>query len=125
MNTLKSDGSDKHTGTTAEPSRQTSPDKTTDNVWVRFLYMVLFAIIFSVVETIVYLTAIAALIFLVFSRSVPSVVVDFGRSLAKYAGQIIRYLTFDTETHPFPFSSWPVDQVAEASDDTESTTHKA
>jgi hypothetical protein len=31
----------------------------------------------------------------------------FGRSLGIYLRQIVNYLTFVTETMPFPFSEWP------------------
>lgn len=92
------------------------------SMWLRFLYMVLFAVIFSLIETIVFLTAFTALIFMLFSRSVPLVLVNFGRSLAQYAEQIIRFLTFNTETYPFPFSSWPTKKAITATKDTESTT---
>ena len=33
---------------------------------------------------------------------------DFGLSLARYAYQVLEYLTFNTEVRPFPFDTeWP------------------
>lgn len=79
--------------------------------WVRLLYMLLFALILSLVETIVYLTAFTALLFHLFSKSIPEELLAFGRGLGRYAGQVINFLSYNTEKHPFPFNSWPSDSA--------------
>jgi hypothetical protein len=36
---------------------------------------------------------------------------SFGRSLSVYIYQIARYVTFNQEERPFPFSPWPTDSA--------------
>lgn len=87
--------------------KESSGERASDSIWVRLLYMLVLALIFSIVETVVYVTAVVALVSVLLSGSVNEPVRRFGKSLGRYANQVIDYLTFNAELRPFPFSAWP------------------
>ncbi len=74
---------------------------------VRVLYMVLFAIVFWLLTWTLAVVAILQLVLrLVNGRPHPELR-RFGSGLARYARELIEFLTFVTETLPYPFSPWP------------------
>ncbi len=75
--------------------------------WLRGLFMLLFAVIFNIVE--IMLGAIVVFQFLnvlVTAKPMPRLVA-FSESLGRFIYQIVRYLTFDTDDRPYPFADWP------------------
>ncbi len=77
------------------------------STWKRGLYMVLFSIFYTVAE--VLLVAIV-----VFQFALKLVTDDsndrlrrLGQSIGTYIYQIIQFLTFNSEYHPYPFGTWP------------------
>ena len=76
------------------------------SIWMRFLYMVLFAIFFGVTELV--LTVVVIFQFLVsFTGKTNDNLRIFGHSLAQYLYDVIRFLTYNTDDLPFPFGDWP------------------
>ncbi len=79
------------------------------STWMRGLYMLLFAIIYSVAE----LVGLAVVVFqfaaTLFSGRTNTQLRDFGHSLSVFIYQIWLFLTFNTEVLPFPFADWPQD----------------
>ena len=80
------------------------------SIWVRLLYMILFAFLFAISETVLYVVAIIGFLFRVFNKPVESNVAAVGHNIGLYVREIAEYLSFNTEKPPFPFSSWPTDQ---------------
>ena len=80
---------------------------TRGSIWLRLVYMIVFAIAYSVAEFIT--VAVVAFQFLasLFTGRPNDRLVRFGRNLARYYQQIILFLTFETEEKPFPFGAWP------------------
>ena len=85
-------------------SRLTSKD-----VWVRGLYMIFFLIAWGVSEILLVFSAIFQFLSALFSGSANLPLLQFGQNLSRYHYQIARYVTFNTEERPFPFSDWPDD----------------
>lgn len=83
------------------------------SVWVRALFMVLFAIAYSVAELLVWVVAIVQFFIVLFSGRANERLLQFGNNLSAYAWQVLRFVTFNTETQPFPFTEWPDEQVGE------------
>lgn len=77
------------------------------STWKRGLYMLLFALIYSVAEIV--LTALVLFQFgaqLITGR-VNRRLLNFGQQLATYLYQIILFLTYKSEEMPYPFETWP------------------
>ncbi len=76
---------------------------------MRVIYMLLFAIAFWLLGWTLLATAIVQLAVRVLNGRPNAELVRFGGSLARYARQVIEYLTFVTEVAPFPFTAWPAE----------------
>ncbi len=83
-------------------------------VWVRALFMVLFAVAFYViVQLLVGALAIVQFLIVLISGRANKQLLRFGSDLSAYVYQILRFLTFNTEAQPFPFSDWPNESVGD------------
>ena len=77
------------------------------STWLRFLYMLLFAVIFNIAEFVVVVIVVVQFISKLFTGDVHARLQEFGDSVAQFIAEIVRYLTFHTEDVPFPFGEWP------------------
>ena len=75
---------------------------------VRFLYMLLFAVVFWIVSWTLAVTAIAQLLVRLFSGGASAELARFGGALARYTKQIVEFLTFVTDRVPYPVGEFPV-----------------
>lgn len=76
--------------------------------WLRGLYMLMFFIFYSVAEFIIFAVVFFQFVFTLISGNTNEKLVLFGQSLSTYVYQILRFLTFNSNEHPYPFSDWPV-----------------
>jgi len=77
------------------------------DIWIRALYMVLFAIAFGIARFIIGFLVIFQFFAVLFTRRVNEPLLQFGKNLSIYISEILEFQTFNTEEHPFPFSPWP------------------
>lgn len=78
-----------------------------ESFWLRSLFMVLFVIIYRVVDMLVLLVAVSQWIYTLLTGDCNASLSRFALGLAAYVVQIIHYLSYNTEAKPFPFSDWP------------------
>ena len=83
---------------------------TSSAVWVRGLYMIFFAIAWGLSEVLLVFSALFQLLAVLFTGSANLNLLRFGQNLSRYHYQIARFVTFNTEERPFPFSDWPNDE---------------
>ena len=76
---------------------------------IRVIYMVLFGVVFWVLCWILAATTIVQLIVRLLNGRPNPDLTHFGASLARYARQVIEFLTFVTELAPYPFTAWPAE----------------
>ena len=76
-------------------------------IWQRALYMVLFAIVFHIVEVIIGVVMVVQFILKAATSNTNDNLGRFGDQLSQYIYEIIQFQTFNTEDKPFPFRSWP------------------
>jgi hypothetical protein len=77
------------------------------DTWQRALFMLLFAIIWTVAETILFLAALFQLGSALLTGKVNPNVGRLGAILGRYLYQIAQFVTFNSEDKPFPFGPWP------------------
>jgi len=82
------------------------------NLWLRALFMVFFAVAYGISETIVTFVVIIQFLIILLTGRANERLLRLGNNLSSYIYQIVRFQTFNSETQPFPFSSWP-DEKAE------------
>ena len=80
---------------------------TRGDIWMRALYMVLFAIAYSIAELLITVVVIVQFIIILLSGTANEALLRLGRNLSQYVYQILCFVTFNSETMPFPFASWP------------------
>ncbi len=75
--------------------------------WTRGLYMLLFALIYGVAEFVLGAVVIFQFVAILVSGKTNERLRDFGGSLSTFIYQILVFLTFNSESLPFPFAPWP------------------
>jgi len=76
---------------------------------IRVIYMLLFAVVFWALCWILLATTVVQLIVRLLNGRANADLRRFGGSLARYARQVIEFLTFVTELTPYPFAAWPAE----------------
>jgi len=77
------------------------------SVWVRLLYMALFAVLNWVAKVVLVVVVIFQFLMVLFTGKKNDKVLELGAQLSTYIYQIYRFLTFNSEEHPFPLNDWP------------------
>ncbi len=84
-----------------------------EHLGFRLLYMILFFVVLRICGFLLFLTAVVQFMIRLFTGSNHSGVKDFGDSLSQYIYANSRFLSFQTEKKPFPFSEWPSPDTGE------------
>lgn len=77
------------------------------DIWLRGLFMLLFAVIYSVARLVLAAVVILQFLIRLIGGNLNPRLLTFGGQLSSYLYEVMRYLTFVSETRPFPFSDWP------------------
>lgn len=77
--------------------------------WGRALFMILFAIIYSIAEMVIGAVVIIQFFIVLFSGQTNERLLRFGKELSRFIYQVFMYLTYNSEEKPFPFADWPSD----------------
>ncbi len=85
------------------------PVNASPDLGIRVVYMLIFAVVFWLLCWVLAVTTIVQLVVRLLNGRPHPDLVRFGGALARYARQIIEFLTFVTELAPYPFASWPAE----------------
>lgn len=88
---------------TSKPHNDDSPRR---EVWLRGLWMVVFALLFEVAKTLLLVGAVVQFFWLLFAQEKNRPVADFGEDLADWLARVARFQTGTSEDKPFPFARW-------------------
>lgn len=75
--------------------------------WLRGLYMLLFLVFYSVAEVVIFVVVAFQFVLTLLTAQTNDRLVKLGQSLSTYQYQILTFLTFNTNQHPYPFGAWP------------------
>lgn len=78
----------------------------TDQIWLRGLYMLLFALVHSIAKGVAVAVAVIQFILVLTNKETNEPLRKFGQGLSTYLYDITQYLVFNTEHRPFPFDDW-------------------
>lgn len=90
-----------------------------ESFWLRSLFMVLFFVVYRIVDVLVLLVAISQWLYVLLTGDANASLSRFAGGLAAYVAQIIAYLSYNSEEKPFPFSDWPVQPKLDSPTQTE------
>jgi len=83
---------------------------TASETWLRGLFIVIFAVIYSVAEVVLGAVVVFQFLATLFTGETNPRLRSFGLSLGAFIYQIIAYMTFNSDDKPFPFGTWPASQ---------------
>jgi nitrogen fixation-related uncharacterized protein len=86
---------------------QLKSNLTSRHHWLRFLFMVLFAVLLQVASLVMWALVAVQFLWALISGSDNDQLRRFGHSLATFIFDSLQFLTYNTERKPFPFSEWP------------------
>lgn len=82
-----------------------------ENIWMRGVYILLFSFIYSAAKVVLIAVVVLQFMFILFTQEKNEKVLAFGADLTEFLYQIFRYVTFNSDTRPFPFADWPKGNV--------------
>ena len=78
------------------------------STWLRLLFMIVFVAIYALTRIIFGAVIVFQFLWVLFTAETNKQLTELGQSLATYTYQIMRYLSFNSDDKPFPFSAdWP------------------
>ncbi|MGK0374809.1 MAG: hypothetical protein ACJA2E_001281 [Arenicella sp.] len=75
--------------------------------WMRVLFVALFWIVFYLTQLVLAALVVAQCAFTLISGAPNAQLLIFGDSLSRYVQEILRFVTFNSDQRPFPFSDFP------------------
>lgn len=77
------------------------------SVWLRGLYMLIFIFLLGIAKFVAFIVIFFQFLTVLFTAKTNEKLVTLGQSLSTYQYQIMMFLTYNNEYHPFPFGEWP------------------
>ncbi len=95
--------------TSTEPKKL---DLGSKDQWFRGIFMIMFMVIGYVLYFVVLFMSIVQFVMNIVAKKPNDQLLKLGQSVSTYAYEIIRFLNFNSEKKPFPFSPWPSDTAS-------------
>ncbi len=87
--------------------QKTKDNLTSRSTWIRVIYMILFAVIFNIVELVIAVVAVVQFLATLFTGKVNQQLQALGQGVGVYVNEITQFLTYHTDDKPYPFAPWP------------------
>jgi hypothetical protein len=84
------------------------------STWIRGLYMVLFSIFYTIADFVLFAVVVFQFVLKLFTGDTNDRLRKLGLSISTYIYEILRFLSFNSEQHPYPFGTWPKSESREA-----------
>lgn len=93
---------------------------TARSTWIRLFFMIIFAFLYGLSRLVTAAVVVIQFFHVLLAGNVNDQLKTFGHSLAIYSLQVVDYLTFNSETKPFPLdAAWPQELPGDAETVTE------
>ncbi|NOR68865.1 MAG: DUF4389 domain-containing protein [Methylomarinum sp.] len=83
------------------------------STWKRIFFMLVFAVIVGLVRILLWAVIFLQVASALLTGEPNKNILDFGRTLSVYLYHIILFLTYNTDSLPFPFSDWNLTEELE------------
>ena len=77
------------------------------STWKRGLYMLLYAIFYTLAEIVLVAVIIFQFVSKLFTGETNERLRKLGQGISTYIYQILQYMNFNSEYQPYPFGAWP------------------
>jgi hypothetical protein len=75
--------------------------------WWRALYMLLFTVIYGIAEFVIAAVVLFQLLSVLLTGTTNERLLSLGQNLSTYLYQIVLFLSFNSDDHPYPLGDWP------------------
>ena len=82
---------------------------TRTQIGIRFIYTLLFLIIFEVLKMVIQVTVLFQFAYLLITREYSAPLRSFSNRVSTYLYKVVRYATMNENGKPFPFTDFPVE----------------
>ncbi len=99
---------------------ETKANLTSKGTWIRLIHMIVLVIAFNIAELVIGAVVVFQFLSKLLTGKANEHLKVFGAEIGVYLSCIVRFLTFETEDKPFPYSPWaamparPDDNTAQA-----------
>ena len=90
---------------------ETKANLTSGSTWTRLVHMIVLAIAFNIAEFIIGAVVVFQFLSKLLTGKANEQLKTFGAEVGTYLSSIVRFLTFETEDKPFPYSPWAAMQT--------------
>lgn len=78
------------------------------STWIRLLFMLMFSFLYGISRLVTAAVVVIQFLHVLFTGETNDQLKSLGHSLAIYSYEVVDYLSFNTETRPFPLdAAWP------------------
>ena len=77
------------------------------STWKRGLYMVLFSIFYTIADFVLFAVVVFQFVLKLLTGDTNDRLRKLGLSISTYIYEILQFLSFNSEQHPYPFGTWP------------------
>lgn len=77
------------------------------STWMRGLYILLFMFLGGIANAVLYGVIFFQFVHKLITNQTNDRLLKLGQSIATYVYQIVQFLTFNSEYHPYPLGAWP------------------
>lgn len=93
---------------------------TARSTWVRLIFMIIYALLYGLSRLVTATVVVIQFFYVLITGNTNDQLKTLGHSLAIYSYEIVDYMTFNTESKPFPFDgAWPTELPQAASGDSD------
>ncbi|MFQ3303654.1 MAG: hypothetical protein ACI9S7_000678 [Candidatus Paceibacteria bacterium] len=90
---------------------------TSEAFWLRLVFMLLSLLLVEIAASILTLLVAGQFLYRLFNESSHHTILQFSNSLGRFILHSYRFLSYQTESKPFPFSDWPEPEDLPQSED--------
>ncbi len=76
------------------------------DIWMRGLWMILFALFFGLAESVLLVVAVVQFFWMLFAGQKNAALAEFGVDLGKWLRDVARFQSGASENKPFPWARW-------------------
>lgn len=80
---------------------------TSEDFWLRLVFMVLHLVLLEVAASVLVLLIVAQFLYRLFNAASQPAILKFSNSLGLFIHHSYRFLSYQTQSKPFPFNDWP------------------
>ncbi len=90
---------------------ETKASLTSGSTWIRLVHMFVLVIAFNIAELIIGVVVVFQFLSKLLTGNANDQLKSFGAEVGTYLSSIVRFLTFETENKPFPYTTWALKQT--------------